>query len=374
MRKVRKESLYLYIHIPFCYRKCPYCSFFSVKREKSTMEAYLKRLKEEIESFKTRKKIQTIYFGGGTPSLLKPEEIASIMDTIHRNFTVSEEAEVTIETNPTDARIDKLREFKNRGINRLSLGVQSFIQRKLTALERIHDAHQSCTAIENALNAGFSNVSIDIIYGLKEDAYELEYEIKQAFNFNIKHISTYMLSVEKKTPFYLMAKEGKVPLSDDSELADQYLTIARLIEHYGFRHYEISNFSKEGYESKHNTAYWLGYEYRGFGVNASSFINGIRFRNPATLAGYLKKKAPTVEERLTRMDLAKEMFMLNLRLTEGVNIKGFKERFGVDPLTLYGNRLKRLIDEGWLEENQGYIRLKNRKAILVSNRIFSELI
>ncbi len=368
------DYIYFYIHIPFCYRKCPYCAFLSFEKRLAEIPLYLKALRSEIESFETTKQVKTIYFGGGTPSLLKPHQIEELIESISKRFKIDDKPEITLEMIPVDAKKEKLKLLKRAGVNRISLGVQSFNERKLKILNRIHSAKQSLISIENTINAGIHNISIDLIYGLKETEKELTLELKQATELDIKHISTYMLSIEKNTPFYKYSNSGKLPVSSDEEIAKEYLLICDFLKNSGFEHYEISNFSKKGYESIHNSSYWLGYEYKGFGLGASSFLGGERLKNPESLKGYITGSKPTVEEKLSTADLAKELFMLNLRLSKGVNINRFTKRFGMTPEELYGNKLTELKKNGLIEQTDSYIRLKNEQAMLVSNRIFAELI
>ncbi len=373
------ESVYFYIHIPYCYKKCPYCSFVSYEKKLSTVSDYFKALQNEISSFETDKTVETIYFGGGTPSLVNVEQIDKIINLIYKKFKVIKLPEITIETNPVDAKYKFLKSIKSIGINRISLGVQSFIDRKLRTLGRIHNAKISSESIKNALNVGFDNISVDLIYGLKETPSEIEYEINSANQFDIRHISTYMLSVEKKTAFYEMVKNGKIEISKEDEVADAYIYIAELLKNRGFEHYEISNFAKKDFESRHNNAYWLGYDYRGFGVSASSFVNGERFSNTDAIEDYIKlikNKKSTIKHRenLSNLKSMKESFVLLMRLAKGVDINLFNKKYKTDVERVYKDELEHFIKLGFIKKENGKISLNGEQSMVVSNSILSDFV
>ncbi len=304
-------NIYVYIHIPYCYKKCPYCSFTSYEKSLNTKQNYLIALSKEIENFfnqNNKYTIKTIYFGGGTPSLLKPEEIAHILDTI-KKYHVSKDCEITIEINPNNANKNYFKKLKELGINRISLGIQSFIDQKLQFLQRLHNQKQSFTSVENSLEF-FDNVSIDLIYGF-EDYSIFQKDLNCLVNFPIKHISAYILSIEKNTMFY----KQKILLNEEN-IEKQFIYLVKFLKKHKIYQYEISNFAKKGFESKHNIAYWENLDYVGFGVSASSHINSIRYKNTENLNNYINKvlenQSPIAyKEKLSAKKRIAEAFVLN---------------------------------------------------------------
>ncbi len=366
------NAIYFYIHIPYCYKKCPYCSFVSFEKQLKTIDAYTSTLLKEIKNFKTKKVVKSIYFGGGTPSILKPDYITNILDAIYSKFSVDGAAEITFEANPVSLKTEYLNSLKSIGINRLSIGIQSFIDKKLEILGRLHNAKGSIESVKKAQNAGFDNISIDLIYGLKETKSEIEFELKKACSLGIQHISTYMLSIEKDTPFEKRLREGELEVSKDDELAYFYIFISRYLENEGFEHYEISNFAKNGFISRHNSAYWLGFDYRGFGVSASSFIDNTRFRNTDNLFDYIHEKNIIEKDTINEITRMKEDFVLLLRTKKGVDIKKFNKKYNIEVEKLFENELKKFKSFGLIKEQDGKISLNGAKAMVVSNAIFSE--
>ncbi len=369
------NKIYLYVHIPFCYKKCPYCAFVSYEKRLSSLALYIKRLIDEIKDFKTSKVVQSIYFGGGTPSTLKIKHIESVLNAVYSNFTVDKNAEITFESNPVSLKIDYLKGLKSLGINRLSIGVQSFMDSKLKILGRLHDSQKAFKAVKNAQDTGFNNISIDLIYGLNETEKDMEFELKNACSLDVQHISTYMLSIEKGTLFEKLFKSGELTISNDEDTANLYLFISDYLKSAGYKHYEISNFAKGGFESNHNSAYWLGYDYRGFGVSASSFVDGIRFKNTDSLDNYINKKNYVVyEKQLDEIDKIKEAFVLLLRMKDGVEIEHFNKRYNTNIKKLYKNELDKFEKLDMIKEKNGHIFLNGAEAMVVSNAVLSEFI
>ncbi|WP_025209932.1 radical SAM family heme chaperone HemW [Hippea sp. KM1] len=364
------SDIYFYFHIPFCYRKCQYCSFVSYEKRLGYLDRYVDALIEEIDSFYTDKTVKTIYFGGGTPSVLKPKHIERILNRVHKEFSCKIE-EMTFEIIPL-VRLEYLKALKCMGINRLSIGVQSFLDNKLRLLGRIHKKEDSLRVIDDALSAGFENISIDLIYGVNETMDELLNDLAITCRLDIHHVSAYMLSVDKGSEFYRM---GFRP-SPDEDVEAFYLKLCEVLTGCGLEQYEISNFAKRGFESRHNSAYWLGYDYRGFGVSASSFVSNMRTKNTNNLIEYLEnpKGSWVVEERLSEIELAREMFVLALRLKKGVELESFRHRYGVDVMDLFGERIRYFLELGLLKKDGGRLFLASPKAMLVSNAIFSEFI
>ena len=374
LHKKMNNDIYIYIHIPYCYKKCPYCAFVSFEKQFSTLDLYINKLIKEIKSFKTAKTVKSIYFGGGTPSTLNPKHIESIINAVYLNFSIDKNPEITFEANPISLKEQYLKSLNSIGINRLSIGIQSFLNKKLKTLGRLHDSSLGENAILKAKEIGFENISLDLIYGLYESKSDIEYELKKVCLLDIQHVSTYMLSVEKGTEFEKRLKNGSLRVSNDDEMADMYLFISEYLTSNGFEHYEISNFAKYGFESRHNCSYWLGYDYRGFGVSASSFIDGIRFSNTDSLKDYLSGKTVVFKEKLSKEDRIKEAFVLMLRTNKGVNIKEFDKMFDTDIKKLYGNTLQKFIDANLIIEKNGNLFLNGAKSMIISNAIFSELI
>lgn len=371
-----KRELYIYIHIPFCYKKCPYCAFVSYERRFDLLDDYVKALVKQISNFNGKNyMVKTIYFGGGTPTVLKIKHIEEILKALKNAFDLDLE-EMTIETIPNNVKPDYVRALKYLGFNRLSIGVQSFRDEKLKILGRIHNSKESVKAIETAFKYGFDNISIDLIYGIEDSLSTFERELDFALDLPIKHISTYMLTIEEGTPFYRLLQGGKLNLPDDELVSDLYLMLCEKLNKNGFEQYEISNFAIRGFHSKHNLAYWTYKEYVGFGVSAASFMDRKRLKVTDDLQEYLKDPTGSsfVEEILDKDDLIKEMFVLGLRLKDGVDLKEFKDLFDVDILDYYGERIDKFLDLGFIKKENNRLALNGCKAFVVSNAIFSELI
>ncbi|HEX14070.1 MAG: radical SAM family heme chaperone HemW [Desulfurella sp.] len=367
-------NLYVYIHIPFCYKKCPYCSFISYEKSISTKHLYLKALVKEIESFFLKNnsyKIETIYFGGGTPSLLKPEELVLILNTI-KKYHISKACEITIEVNPNNATKNYLQKLKEIGFTRISLGIQSFNNQKLQFLQRLHNAQESFRAIENTIEL-FDNVSIDLIYGF-ENFNILQEDLNNAVLFPLKHISAYILSIEKGTLFY----KQKVYLQEEN-VEKQFLYLIKFLKKHNINQYEISNFAKKGFESKHNQAYWQNYDYIGFGLSASSHINSVRYKNTDNLDDYINKvlsdKSPVVyKERLNIDKQIKEAFVIGLRTIKGININNFNQRYNCNIEEIFKKELSKHYELKTLKKVRGSIKIANPKKLLISNYILSDFI
>lgn len=365
-------NLYVYIHIPYCYKKCPYCSFVSFEKALNTKTSYLIALKKEIEKFfsdNDQYTIQTIYIGGGTPSLLKPDELQSILKSLRKN-QISKDCEITIELNPNNANKNYLKLLKEMGITRVSLGIQSFNNKKLQFLKRLHDSNQSFRSVENVLEF-FENVSIDLIYGF-EDFSDFQEDLKYAVSFSIKHISAYILSIEKGTLFY----KQKITLSEEN-VEKQFLYLVKFLKDHKIYQYEISNFAKKGFESKHNQAYWQNYNYVGFGLSASSYINGTRYKNTDKLDEYINKifenKRPIQnEEKLGLKRKIKEAFVLGLRTINGVNIDQFNNRYNCDVENIFKLQLSKHYKLKTLKKINGSIKIATPKKLLISNYILSD--
>lgn len=350
----------IYIHIPFCKQKCHYCNFFSVASQKNKV-AFLNVLSEEISNRKPYlddEPISTIYLGGGTPSVLSKDELMRIFDQLRANYNVLPDAEITLEANPDDLSLNYLRELKETPINRLSIGVQSFFDEDLTYLNRIHTADQALNRVKDALNIGFGNMSIDLIYGIPTLTKEKwEANLKNFFDLNITHLSAYSLTVEPKTALHQLIKKKKLKNIQDEQSIAHFKILQKQIKEKGFEHYEISNFSKPGHYSKHNSLYWLGGNYLGLGPSAHSF-NGIsRQWNASSLAKYLQYgnngELAYEKEILTKIQRFNEYVMTSLRTSWGCNLEHISNVFGADFTSKIESEIQIFIRKGQIiQENK----------------------
>lgn len=314
------NSISIYIHIPFCERKCSYCAFVSFCLSKIDREKYIQALLEEIESFSTVKRVKTIYLGGGTPSLLTKEEIFSIFRKLREKFDIDENAEITIEVNPNSVEEDKLRAYNEVGVNRISVGVQSLSNKSLKSIGRLHTKKEAIEKLK-LIGKYFDNISADLIIGLSGEKSVTKYA-KNLIKLNIKHLSSYMLEVHENTKLYFEVRDKKYCPLDEIGVTKSYDKLVKFLKKHGFVQYEVSNFALAGYESKHNLNYWSYGEYVGFGVSSHSFLNGKRIANSITLQGYYKHERK--EEKITKSMEIEERIMLGLRCYLGVDIAVLK--------------------------------------------------
>jgi len=327
----------IYIHIPFCRHKCNYCNFYSLASTRH-MDKIAFALVSELEQQKdylNNQKIETIYFGGGTPSLLEVADIEAILNAVNTNFNIEDGAEITLEANPDDLTSHKLAALKDAGVNRLSIGIQSFRQEDLRFLSRTHSDSQVIRCIADARQAGFNNLSIDLIYGIPTlTDREWEENLEKAFSFGIPHISAYSLTIEDKTPLEFMIRKGKIQPVDENLSLSQYHILSRMMQDHGYEHYEISNFSLPGAYSRHNTAYWQGKHYLGIGPSAHSY-NGIsRQWNISNLSEYFKTiasgKVASELEILSQATQLNEYIMTSLRTMWGCDLVLIRKKFGAE--------------------------------------------
>ncbi len=330
-----KEKCGLYIHVPFCKSKCVYCGFYSTVNQKD-MDKYLSALEKEIVLRKDEpagKAFQTVYFGGGTPTLLQPAQLQGILDELHTRFHIEPDTEITIEANPEQLTPDYCKSLKSLGFNRLSIGIQSFQDEILQFLGRRHTAQQALQAVENAHNAGFNNISIDLIYGVNERNNELwKKELETAFSLPIKHFSAYALTVEENSLLYRRIQQHRDVEPDEDLASVQYTILSEMVDKSPFAQYEVSNFAIKGWESKHNSAYWDRTPYLGLGPAAHSFDGTHRSWNAPTLAAYFTQIAdrkPFFErETLTETDRYNEYLLLRLRTRAGIDLREMEALFG----------------------------------------------
>lgn len=370
----------IYIHIPFCKRKCNHCDFCKTFAL-SLIPDYLQALAKEMEIKKNYLQdeiIETLYFGGGTPSVLHYKEVLKIINCINRLFKLSSDCEITFEANPDDLSLPYLKELSNETpINRLSIGIQSFNDKDLRLLNRRHDASQAIQCIENAIGVGFKNLSIDLIYGLPEMSNdEWETNLRLAFSSGIKHLSAYCLSVETGTKLLQMLSEGLIKLQSEEKIIEQFSALDMIASQNGFIHYEISNLSVEGYLSRHNTNYWLQKKYLGLGPSANSFDKDSRQWNVSNVRRYMKAiNSGSVffeKEELNAITQFNEYVMLSLRTRWGINSQVLKEEFGEDLYKGFLKSIQSFVNTGCVIQEKQIFRL-NLKGWLISDFIISEL-
>ncbi|MCD8390474.1 MAG: radical SAM family heme chaperone HemW [Firmicutes bacterium] len=364
----------LYVHIPFCVRKCRYCDFTSFSGADSRFDAYLSALEAEAGEYRGAD-IGTVFIGGGTPSILSAEQLTRLFHIISANFNLTDTAEFTVEANPGTLTPQKAAALKNGGVNRVSMGAQSFNDTELKFLGRIHDAQ---TAYESAAllhKSGFNNINIDIMTSVPAQTRESLLEtLKTAVSLPITHISAYSLILEKGTPLCDDYKNGKfAPLDDDFD-RDNFDMLTDFLETAGFHRYEISNFAKDGYECAHNKKYWRCEEYIGIGLAAHSYIDGARFYNTSDMESYLNGDFHSGDvERLSVSDMMSEFMMMGLRMTRGVSADDFFKRFSRSIISVYEKPLKKFLQNGLMHEKNGRYML-SRRGLDVSNSIMCEFI
>lgn len=373
-----KKNIGIYVHIPFCKAKCYYCDFISYANKENIIEAYINALLKEIKYRDLEKyNIDTIYIGGGTPSILDSKYIKEILEKI----TPKKNAEITIEINPGTCNKEKLKEYKKIGINRLSIGLQSTDNKLLAEIGRIHTYEEFLRVYNQAREIGFSNINVDLMLGLPNQTLEiLEKSVKTVVRLKPEHISIYSLILEEGTKLYNMVNEGKVKLTSEELERKMYWGIKHILEKNGYIHYEISNFAKKGYKSRHNSDCWEQKEYIGLGVAAHSYLDNKRYSNTESIENYIKNinsaefdKNITIHEIQTKEDKQNEYMILGLRKIEGVDIREFANKFKENPMKLYKNELDKLIKEELVEINKNKIRLSN-KGLDLANLVFEEFI
>lgn len=385
---IRNKELEIYIHIPFCVKKCAYCDFLSSPQNEETREKYVSKLLEEIYAHESHKDaiqqytVSTIFLGGGTPSILEASQIIKIFEVLRCVFDISEDAEITIEANPGTVTAEKLQAYKQCGINRISFGLQSANNEELKLLGRIHTYEEFLESFRLARECGFDNINVDLISAIpKQTVMSWEETLQRVIALNPEHISAYSLIVEEGTPFAKMYGEGcpgeyDLP-SEEDERAIYYRT-EELLEKAGYHRYEISNYAKEGRECRHNLGYWERREYLGIGLGAASLVDNTRFKNTDELLSYLEHadNLNAVRENVEQLSVKEQMeeFMfLGLRKMEGVSISEFERAFGENVEECYGKQIRGLIEQGLLEKKDGRLMLTNQ-GIDVSNYVFREFL
>jgi len=341
----------LYIHIPFCLKKCLFCSFAISVAAEHRADEYIHALEIEIKNIK-REKLNTIYFGGGTPTMLNSFQISKIMNIVRNNFDVDDQTTWSIEANPDNMDEKNANEISKLGFNRISLGVQTFDETYLKFLGRAHDRQQALNAYQHLRNAGMNNINVDLMYGFpKQTRVELVKDLEIVVSLNPEHVSIYTLTIEPHSKFFTKA----VKLDSDEKLAEDYVFVTEFLESKGLMQYEVSNFAKPGFESKHNMVYWQGGDYIGIGMGAHGLIDNRRYWNEDTLSKYLdaiKEKGQAVagEEVLSKQTRLTELLIFGLRMNQGVVIQDLEERMGLKIIQEQQNVLQDLIKEGFLVE------------------------
>lgn len=377
---MKNNEIGIYVHIPFCKQKCYYCDFVSYCNKDDKIEPYIKTLIKEIEMQNIKSNINTIYIGGGTPSYIDSKYITEIMDKIKKK-NVIENVEITIEVNPGTVTKGKLEDYKNSGINRLSIGLQTANNKLLKQIGRIHNYEEFLETYKIAREVGFNNINVDLILGLpNQRIQDLKNSLDEVIKLSPEHISVYSLIIEDGTPIKTQIENGKLQLPDEETERNMYWYVKNTLELNGYKHYEISNFAKNGYESKHNMNCWNQDEYIGFGISAHSYRNITRYSNTDNINEYIRniksnspEKNRIIHEVQKLEDTEKEFMLLGLRKIDGVSISEFKDRFGDNPIYLYRNELKKLSDENLIKVDENNIKLTN-KGIDLANIVWEEFV
>ena len=373
------KKLGLYVHIPFCIKKCNYCNFVSFVNKQACFEKYCDALVKEIQDNASKDYlVDTIYIGGGTPNVLKSSMIGQIINAIKTNFNVDEQAEITIEVNPNSINEQKAKEYLSFGINRISVGVQSLNNACLKTLGRLHSAKQAIGTLKMLKQVGFTNISCDLMLAIPHlHTCSLVREVKILSKY-CNHISCYSLILEEDTALYNMVQKGQVKLIGEKKSLKQYKVAEKILSKLGFIKYEVSNFALNGFRSKHNLKYWDMQEYLGFGVSSHSFFNGKRLANPENLQDYFAlvkngEKNKRVIERVGLQELKEETIMLSLRKTSGLNIIEFNKNFNCNLLIDKKEQIKELLELGLIEV-KGENLYATKQGFYVLNQIILKLI
>ena len=357
-----------YVHIPFCTQICYYCDFSKVFIKNQPVDSYLEHLIEEYDSYDI-KKLRTLYIGGGTPTALSAPQLAFLLEKLTDKLDLSYLEELTIEANPGDLDQEKIAVLKASPVNRVSLGVQTFNDRMLKQIGRSHSEKDIYENIANLKKAGFDNISIDLIYALpKQTMEDVKTNVAKAIALDIPHMSLYSLILENHTVFMNRMRRGKLPLPKEDLEAEMFDYIIAELEKAGFKHYEISNFSKPGFESRHNLMYWDNAEYYGIGAGASGYVDGVRYKNHGPIRHYLQAveagNARVQEEVLTLKEKMEEEMFLGLRKKSGVSKKRFEEKFGLSFEGQYGSVVAELTEQGLLVADKDIVRMTKQGLFL----------
>jgi oxygen-independent coproporphyrinogen III oxidase len=373
----------LYIHIPFCKSHCLYCDFYSEIARPGEMDKFIDSLCIETsiqaKGIWGKYRFDTVFIGGGTPSILNPVQITSLFTHIRSGFDISSDAEITIECNPSSVTMDQLGVYRELGINRISLGIQSFNNNHLKRLGRLHDSAGAANSVKLIRGAGFENINFDLIFGIPgQTLFDWNEDLKQALKLGPTHLSAYNLIIEQETPFGQLHSQGKLKLPSEELQCMMYNTTQKHLSEDSLSRYEISNFAKSGYECRHNLKYWYQHPYLGLGPSAFSFDGMSRIKNDSDLAGYLKacsrlESPPHETEPLDENKLREEMIMMRLRLTDGLPVAELKQKYGYDILRAKAEIIDTLLNAGYISIDNGYIKLTTN-SLFISDEIIVKLI
>lgn len=375
------KKLGIYVHIPFCKQKCNYCDFYSVKWNDELENEYMDAVINEIKTCKGKSDdkyiVDTIYFGGGTPTIINPDNLKRIMHSLRCTFEIDQQAEISMEANPNTLTNENLKAYKQIGINRISIGIQSLNDDILRKIGRIHNSQEALEAIDRAKQAGYENINADVMFNIPgQTTKDIEDTLSTIISKGVKHISFYSLKLEEGTPMYTMEKNRKFTMPDEDEEREMYYVGRLLMEENNLVQYEISNFALKGLECKHNLKYWNQQEYIGIGPSAHSFLNCVRYSNPSDLDLYCQSGQTNLFERkiqevLGEKELLFEYIMLRLRLTEGLNLIDFKNKFSVDFNETYASQIDYLTENKLVKSNENAIWL-TQLGMDISNHVFQQ--
>ncbi len=371
----------LYVHIPFCLRKCRYCDFATYPLRPDLMEPFLSALETEAESVgaEVQGAVKTLFFGGGTPSLLDGRQMGWLMDALRRSFNIQPQAEITLEANPETADEPRLRAYRNAGVNRLSIGAQTFDDAALKQLDRTHSSEQINRAYQNARNAGFENINLDMMFALPgQTMRKWQEDARRALSLDPEHLSVYNLTIEPKTVFHYWNRQGRLSLPDEDLQADMYEWTLDEMERAGYPYYELSNFAKPGSECEHNLRYWRNKPHAGIGPGACGYLNGERTANTRGTRSYIKRieegRDPIVErERLAGKAARAETIRQGLRMRSGVALTEYARRYGLNLLDDFQAEIEQITRLGLTKLADGALRL-TRRGVLLANEAFLRLL
>lgn len=381
----KKKELELYVHIPFCIQKCKYCDFLSSPAGKEVQDAYMSALCQEIKEkgeYYSEYQVISVFVGGGTPSAINPEWIRKVMELVRSGYDLADDAELTIEINPGTVKRESLEIYKEAGINRLSIGLQSADNEELKTLGRIHTYEQFLESFSLAREVGFENINVDIMSALPGQSFASYAEtLTKVTGLNLppEHISAYSLIVEEGTPFFEAYEAGALVLPSEETERKMYEFTGKFLREKGYERYEISNYAKKGRECRHNVGYWERRDYLGFGIGAASLINGCRFSNTSSREKYIENPCKAQEEvqQLTVEEQMEETMFLGLRMTKGVSEKQFEENFGFSLTQVYGKEIQKHLKNGLLQRKQVcgeyYVSL-TEKGMDVSNYVMADFL
>ncbi len=370
-------TLGIYLHIPYCLHKCGYCDFNSHPENREESEVYVPALLSEIDYYAPRlagKMVSTVFFGGGTPTLLPPASLDIILGSVKNHFNLSSDCEITIEANPATVERETLEQIRSSGFNRISIGVQSFDAEELKLLERVHNEEEIHTTIGRARLAGFDNLSLDLMFGLPgQSPVKWKSHLRQALEKKPDHISAYSLTIEPATSFFKLQERGLLQLPPEEIQLEMFQDTIEILQSAGCQQYEISNYAQPGFESRHNLNYWDNGEYLGLGAGASSYLNGERFKNTLLPSRYIREvqtQGSAVEstETLAPLNAMGETIMLGLRRLNGIAIEDFENRFQISFKNVYGKVIDPLLNEGLITLNQNHMAL-SRKGLNLADSV-----